>query len=206
MKKPLILLAGLVIIAMVAISTIIMQPEDRINPTTQSDNVVDAVNVTAALPQAKAAPRQNPAEIVQGVTYELEVEDAMITLTLPSEYEMLPIEWIETQSLPERYEFLNSVTGSKFGLHSDSDNQKNQDIRLSKLHDPANKFTSFSLTCSTYQTWAYFHYDNWNHGFYVLADNGYAYNFYLSLPENQGQNSPPEEALKILETLQITGK
>ena len=52
MKKPLILLAGLVIITMVAISTIIMQPEDSINPTTQSDNVVDVVNLSAALPQA----------------------------------------------------------------------------------------------------------------------------------------------------------
>lgn len=143
---------------------------------------------------------------VQGITYELEVEDAMITLTLPSEYEMLPIERRETNPLPERYEFMNTATGSKLGLQSSSDNQKNQDIFLSKLHDPENKWTSFSLTCNTYQTWAYFHYDNREHGFYVIADNGYAYNFYLYLPEGQGQNSPPEEALKILETMQITGK
>lgn len=206
MKKLLILLASLALIAMVAVPAIIMQPEDRINPAAQSVNAVDAVKETAVLPQETVAPTQTPVASEPGITYELEVEDAMISLTLPSEYEMLPIEWRETHPLPERYEFMNSVTGIKFGLQSNSDNQKNQNIFLSKLHDPANKWTSFSLTCNTYQTWAYFHYDNWNHGFYVIADNGYAYNFYLYLPEGQGQNSPPEEALKILETLQIKPK
>lgn len=214
MKKVHILLAGFAIIVLLLGITAINQPHDSTNRTEQFSHAEEAQKV-ATDSHTPSTYTSAPAEVNTsypttepnlGTTYELEVENAMITLTLPSEYEMLPLEWRETHSLPERYEFMNPATSITFGLQTDSDNQKNQDILLSKLHDPANKFTSFSLTCNTYQTWAYFHYDNREHGFYVIADNGYAYNFYLYLPEDQGQNSPPEEALKILETLQIKPK
>ena len=72
MKKLLLLLAGLAIIAMVAVPAIIMQPEDNINPTTQSVNVVPTVDATSVFPQATAIPTQTPVASEPGITYELE--------------------------------------------------------------------------------------------------------------------------------------
>ena len=144
---------------------------------------------------------------VQGVTYELDVETAMITLTLPSEYEMRPLEWYEFAPLPEKYEFLNTATGSTFLVDSYSLDAENQALLMRKMRDARGMVILDNMTFGSYQGTARYQTDyNYDHYFLILGDNGYAYQFQMRLPEDQGQNSPPEEALMILETLQITGK
>lgn len=207
MKKLLILLAGLAIIAMVAVPTIIMQPEDRINPTTQTVNAADAVDATAVFPQATAVPTQTPVASEPGITYELEVDTAKITLTLPSEYEMLPLEWYDFAPRPEKYEFLNTATGSTFLVDSYSLDAENQALLMRKVRDARGMVILDNMTFGSYSGTARYQTGyNYDHHFLILGNNGYAYQFRMRLPEDQGQDSPPEEALKILETLQITGK
>ena len=207
MKKLLILLAGLAIIAMVAVPAIIMQPTDRINQPAQSDSPVVAENALAALPQVTTAPTKTSAESALGITYELDVDTAMITLTLPSEYEMLPLEWYEFAPRPEKYEFLNTATGSTFLVDSYSLDAENQALLMRKMRDARGMVILDNMTFGSYQGTARYQIDyNYDHYFLILGDNGFAYQFRMRLPEEQGQNSPPEEALMILETLQITGK
>lgn len=351
MKKLLILLAGIAIIAMVAVPAIIMQPDDRINPTAQSDNTVDAVNASAALPQVTVSPAQAPAgtemlldcaeadmaitildgytlqevtsdtyhkgskyvfvnqqtgvsfsvhgtledaqsqskilntvrgdqnnavvfdhtqigdfsylihhasdcnwiwsfcmltdsgfsyrfwyefpvnqgqdaipqdalamlssirlmekdsATAQGITFELEVDTAKITLTLPSEYEMLPLEWYDFAPRPEKYEFLNTATGSTFLVDSYSLDAENQALLMRKMRDARGMVILDNMTFGSYSGTARYQTDyNYDHHFLILGNNGYAYQFRMRLPEDQGQNSPPQEALKILETMQIIGK
>ena len=208
MKKLLILLAGIAIIAMVTIPAIIMQPEDRINPTTQTVNVADAVNATAVLSQETAAPTLTPAESVQGVTYELEVDTAKITLTLPSEYEMLPMGQ-DYGDIPvyDRYVFLNTSTDALFWVEQYSLDAETQALLMRKMRDARGMVILDNMTFGSYQGTERYQPDyNYDHLFLILGDDGYAYQFRMRLPEKQGQDSPPEEALKILETLRITGK
>lgn len=208
MKKLLILLAGLAIVAMVAVPTIIMQPEDRINPTAQSVNAPDAVKATAVLPQDIAVPTQTPVASEQGITYELEVDTAKITLTLPSEYERMPMGQ-DYGDIPvyDRYVFLNTSTDALFWVEQYSLDAENQALLMRKMHDTRGMVILDNMTFGSYQGTARYQTDySYDHHFLILGDNGYAYQFQMRLPEGQGQNSPPEEALKILETLQITGK
>lgn len=208
MKKLLILLAGLAIIAMVAVPAIIMQPEDRINPADQPVNAVDAVNATALLTQDTAVPTQTPVASEPGITYELEVDTAKITLTLPSEYEMLPMGQ-DYGDIPvyDRYVFLNNSTGASFWVEWYSLDTENQALLMRKMRDARGMVILDNMTFGSYQGTARYQTDyNYDHHFLILGNNGYAYQFQMRLPEDQGQNSPPEEALKILETLRITGK
>ena len=208
MKKPLILLAGLVIMAMVAVPAIIMQPEDSINPTTQSVNALNTVTATAVLPQDIAVPTQTPVASEPGITYELEVDTAKITLTLPREYEMLPMGQ-DYGDIPvyDRYVFLNDSTGVSFWVEWYSKDTEKQALLMRKMRDTQGMVILDNLTFGSYSGTARYQTDyNYDHHFLILGNNGYAYQFQMRLPEDQGQNSPPEEALKILETLQITGK
>lgn len=192
MKKPLILLAGLAIIAMVAVPAIIMQPEDSINPTTQSVNVVPTVDATAVFPQATAAPTQTPVASEPGITCELEVDTAKITLTLPSEYEMLPLEWYDFAPRPEKYEFLNTATGSTFLVDSYSLDAENQALLMRKVRDARGMVILDNMTFGSYSGTARYQTDyNYDHHFLILGNNGYAYQFRMRLPEKQGQDSPP---------------
>ena len=142
-----------------------------------------------------------------GITYELEVDTAKITLTLPNEYEMLPLEWYDFAPRPEKYEFLNTATGSTFLVDSYSLDAENQAMLMRKVRDARGMVILDNMTFGSYSGTARYQTDyNYDHHFLILGNNGYAYQFRMRLPEKQGQDSPPEEALKILGTLQIKPK
>ena len=108
---------------------------------------------------------------------------------------------------PEKYEFLNTATGSTFLVDSYSLDAEIQALLMRKVRDARGMVILDNMTFGSYSGTARYQTDyNYDHHFLILGNNGYAYQFRMRLPEKQGQDSPPEEALKILETLQITGK
>lgn len=120
MKKLLVLLAGLTIIAMVAVPAIIMHPADRINQTAQSGSPVVAVNATSALSQV-VVPTQAPS----GTEMLLDCADADMALTILDGY-MLQEVTSDAYHKGSKYVFANHQTGVTFSIHGTLEDAQSQ--------------------------------------------------------------------------------
>lgn len=134
----------------------------------------------------------------------LQVDGAEMAVALPDGFIRLPADPLDANRF--RYTFENPASGVRWIAEGCLPDQEEQNIVLRKVKDPSNRFVLFDdvllgecrylAYCSAINT------RMWN--FLMLTEAGYSYRFYYMLPEQQGQDTIPDEAMVILSTLRLT--
>lgn len=203
MKKLLILLVGLALIVMVAVPAIIMQPDDRVNPTVQSVNALDAVNAAAVLPQETSVPDHVPA----GIEMLLDCADADMAITILNGFALQEVT-TDNYHNGSKCVFVNPQTGVSFSVHGTLEDAKSQTKILNTVRGDKNNAVVYDHTQIGDFRYLVHHASdcNWIWSFCMLTDSGFSYRFWYEFPVNQGQDSIPQDALAMLSSIHLMEK
>lgn len=155
--------------------------------------------------QASDDDRAGEGAIDDGYVVNLEVDNGILSLTIPADYQYQPVELTELERYPFSYTFINEETGSRFTVYSTLHSQKEQSHFLKKLYDKSNRHIVFEDVLIGRYTYIVYTIEQatYDYGFLVRTDNGYSYQFQYALPYDRIQNEIPVEAISILSTLEI---
>lgn len=158
------------------------------------------------IPQASDDDRAENGAIDDGYVVKLEVDNGILSLTIPADYQYQPVELTEIERYPFTYTFTNEKTGTSFLVKSSLHTQKDQNHFLKKLYDRSNTFIVVTdgvlIGEHTYLIYT-IEQATYDYGFLVRTDDGYSYQFQYILPYDTIQNEIPVEAISILSTLEI---
>ena len=203
MKKLLILLAGLAIIAMVAAPVIVMQPDEGIDPIAQPVNAAEDFNTTVVLSQFTAAPTQAPA----GTEMLLDCADADMAITILDGYTLQEVT-SDAYHKGSKYVFVNQQTGVIFSVHGTLEDAKSQSKILNSVRSDKNSAVVYDHTQIGDFSYLIHHASdcNWIWSICMLTDSGFSYRFWYEFPVNQGQDAIPQDVLAMLSSIRLSAK